>query len=130
MPVLSTWLGARPDRATLVNLALLSLILALVGSTSLFIVVGGGIVLAAGVHFVSRAAAWTFAPGHERNALQLALTWAPGILAIALALVGLNLAIASPPTSSTYAWGVALFAVQVGMLLSAGTDLSLEARGE
>lgn len=123
MDRISQWLGARPHRATVVNVLMLAAILALAGSGPLYAVVGGGAVLAAVLYFAARAVRRTVGPG-AGNLYQLALTWIPGVLAAGLALVALRLIVTEPAGTLAHALGAALFAVELAMLALAGADLA------
>jgi hypothetical protein len=120
----SQWLGARPHRATVINVAMLSAILAMVSSASLYLVVGGGAVMLAGGYVLLRAARRTLATRASLNLYQLALLWMPGILAVCLALVALHLVTTMPVASLAYGLGALLFAAEMVMLVLAGADLS------
>jgi hypothetical protein len=124
VPAISRWLGERPHRATLVNLLMLSAVLALAGSPGLQQVVGGGAVLAAALHFLWRALGWSLAPGKSATLFEAALAWIPGLLAIALALVGIRLTVDGPGLSLGYALGFVLFTGEIAVLVIAAADLA------
>lgn len=123
MDRISQWLGARPHRATVVNVLMLAAILALAGSGPLYAVVGGGAAFAAAAFFVVRAVRRTVGSGGG-NLYQLALTWIPGVLAACLALIALRLIVTEPAGTLAHGLGAALFAIELAMLSLAGADLS------
>ncbi|MBS7538893.1 hypothetical protein [Ancylobacter lacus] len=124
MERISKWLGARPHRPTVINLIMLSALLAIISSASLYGVIGGGAVLLAGSYFLFRVVNRTFASGDAMNFYQIALLWIPGVLAICLALVALLLVITNSAASLAYALGAFLFTAELAMLTLAGADLS------
>lgn len=124
LSAISRWLGARPHRATIVNLIMLSGVLVLAGSPGLQQIVGGGAVLAAALHFLRRALGWSLAPGKEVTVFEVALAWIPGLLAIGLALVGIRLTLEGPSLSLAYGLGVLLFTAEIAVLIVAAADLA------
>lgn len=123
---ISDWLETGPHRATIVNVVMLSAILAIADSAALYMLVGGGVVLLAAGHFVLRAVGRTYARRHAMNPYQLALIWIPGGLAICLAVVALGLVTADSASRLAYGLGALLFAVENAMLTLAGAELSSE----
>ena len=117
------WMAEAPYRATVVNVLMLSVILAVVGSAPLFMVVGGGALALAALNLVRRAALRTLALRQDFNLYQLALIWLPGTLAGALATAGLWMATTSPFGSLPYVLGAVLYAAELTMLILAGADL-------
>lgn len=124
MDRLFKWLTARPHRPTVANLALLAALLAWVGSPILYGVVGSVAVLLAGGAFLRAAARRTAALWRGMNGYQLALTWIPGALAIALAAVALGLVTAGPASGIAHAVGAVLFGVEIVLLAVAAADLA------
>ena len=120
----SRWLAERPYRATVINVVMLSTLLAMTDSVSLYMVVGGGTALVAAACFLLRAAGLTAGGGTSGNAYGLALIWIPGTLAIALAVVALHLIATEPPSSLGRTLGMFLFAVEAAMLTMAAADLA------
>lgn len=118
------WLKARPHRATVANLTLFAALLAWIGSPVLYGVVGSVAVLLAGGAFLLAAARRTAALWRGTNGYQLALTWIPGVLAIALAAVALGLVTAGAASGVAYAVGAALFGVEIALLALAAADLA------
>ncbi len=125
MDSLSTWLGAEPHRSTIVNVAMLSVILAMASSPVLLKFVGGSATLLFSLHFLVRAAPRTPSSNHLYN---VALLWVPGALASALAIAGLYLAVSSEALSLTFYVGLALFGVELSFLVIAGSDLRTGSR--
>ena len=89
MNALSRWLSAKNYRTTVINILMLTGVLAMAGSAGLFKVVGGGAVALAGAYFLVRAISLTVRSWAGANLYQIALIWIPGILALGLAVVGL-----------------------------------------
>jgi hypothetical protein len=127
MPRLSDWMAEAPYRATVLNVLMLSVILAIVGSTTLFAIVGGGALALAALNLVRRATLRTFALGQDLNVYQLALIWIPGALACALAIVGIWMAATTQAGSLPYVLGSMLFAAELAMFTLAGADLKTDA---
>lgn len=123
MDALSRWLSAKNYRTTVVNILMLTAVLAMAGSAGLFKAVGGGAVVIAGAYFLIRAIGLTFRSWAGANFYQIALIWIPGVLAIGLAVAGLSLVTGSEPLSLGYVLGVILFGTEVAMLAIAGGDL-------
>jgi hypothetical protein len=123
MTRIAHWFGARPHRATVANLLLLSVILAIANSPALYALVGGIALSLAGAGFALRAICWTRASWRELNAYQVALIWIPGLLPIALAASGLVLVSAARGLDLAYGLGAVLFAAQIAMLAVASADL-------
>jgi hypothetical protein len=109
------WLFAHPLRAAIVNILLFCTLLALTGAPPVIIVLSGCAALFAAGHFLWRA--W-----HARRAdgpFGIALTWVPGVLAIAL----LPLAVALVVQGGIAAWlGLSLLAGELALLALATTD--------
>jgi hypothetical protein len=104
------------------NAVLLTLVLGIIGSAPLFKIIGGAAVAIAGLAFLGRALARTLngrARGHLYN---LALLWAPGVVAIILSIAAIGLISVNSFGSVAYALGVALFGVELGMLIIGGSD--------
>ncbi|WP_395828763.1 hypothetical protein [Elstera sp.] len=120
----SRWLGERPHRATVLNVIMLSVLLALSDSASLYWGVGGIALVLAGGHFLIQAFQATANRHRPRNFFQLALTWVPGVLAILLAIVAITLVSTSDQTSAAYMAGMLLYTVEIAVLALAGADLS------
>lgn len=123
----ANWLEGRPHRATIVNIVMLSVVLTLADSAGLFLLIGGGALGLAGGCFLWRATRRTLANMVTSNVHYLAITWVPGLLALALAGVSLWLITSSPAGSLGYAVGIVLFAVESAMLTLAGSDLQARA---
>lgn len=124
MQAISRWLAASPSRPTIINLLMLSAVLAMVGSPELYAAIGGALVLCCGVAFLRRAARLSFARGADHNALQLALIWIPGGLALALTLLALDLVTSPQASMPIYGLGAVLFAAEISLLAAAGYDLA------
>ncbi|UTD27510.1 hypothetical protein [Bradyrhizobium sp. WD16] len=122
----SDWLEAGAHRATIVNVVMLSAILAIADSAALYMMVGGGIVLLAGGRFFLGAVGRTYACRRAMNPYQLALIWIPGGLAVCLAVAALGLVTADSAPRLAYGLGALLFAVENAMLTLAGAELSAE----
>lgn len=118
------WLGERRHRATVVNLVMLSAILAVASSAALYRVVGGGALALAALFFLARALRRSVAGRRHTNTHEIVLTWVPGALAIVLALGGLELVTSNAPASLAYGLGAILFTAELAMLALAGADLS------
>ncbi|WP_139812092.1 hypothetical protein [Ensifer aridi] len=123
MDSLTRWLGARSHRGTVVNIIMLTAILAMADSRALFKVVGGGAAIIAAGNFLFRAVSLTWESRTARGLYHLALIWVPGILASALAVTGLYLTISSEPSSLAYSLGVVLFGAEVSILAITSADL-------
>lgn len=123
MTRIAHWFGARPHRATVTNLLLLSAILAIANSPELYTLVGGIALVMAAAGFAFRAIRWTRASWRQLNVYQVALTWIPGLLPIALAAGGLVLISAARGLDLAYGLGAVLFAAQIAMLAVATADL-------
>lgn len=121
LAAVSRWLAARPHRVTIVNVAMLSLLLGFVDSVAVFQAVGAGAVALAAVGFLRRAGRRTFDRRRDRSLYALVLTWVPGLLATALALVGV--AAAQPSRAAVHVPAVLLFAIELAMLVTASADL-------
>jgi len=121
---LQAWLVARPHRFTILNILMLSAVLAMLRMAPLFSVVGGAMVLLATLYYLVGAGKKTLLSRHDRNFYQLSLIWLPGALAITLAVTGLTLVTADAPSNLSYCLGSMLFAAEVAMLALAGIDLS------
>ncbi len=124
MDRVSSWFVARPYRANLVNAVMLSIVLALADSSGLYTIVGGLAVTIMGSIFLWRAIRLSLVRGSKGNLLQLALTWIPGTLALALAVVALHLVNANPSGSLAHGLGVLLFTAEIAMLVLVCADLS------
>lgn len=117
------WLSEKDYRGTIINILMLTAVLALAGSKILFQVVGGGAVVIATVYFLFRALRLTYTARKAANFYHVALIWIPGILAGCLAATGLYFISVSEPSTLGYAVGVVLFGCETGMLAMAGADL-------
>lgn len=117
------WLSEEDYRSTVINILMLTAVLALAGSDTLFQVVGGGAVVIAAVYFLFRALCLTYTARKAANFYQVALIWIPGFLAVCLAATGLYLITASEPSTLGYVVGVVLFGCEAAMLVMAGADL-------
>ncbi|CAH1660756.1 hypothetical protein [Chelatococcus asaccharovorans] len=123
MKTLGQWLSEKSYRSTVVNLVMLTGVLAMSQSSELFMAVGGGAIAIASFYFLLRAIALTARTKRFVNPYQLSLIWIPGLLAIVLAMTGLYLVISAEPFSLGYCLGVILFACELAMLTIAGVDL-------
>lgn len=117
------WLSEEDYRSTVINILMLTAVLALAGSDTLFQVVGGGAVVIAAVYFLFRALRLTYTAREAANFYQVALIWIPGFLAVCLAATGLYLITVSEPSTLGYVVGVVLFGCEAAMLAMAGADL-------
>lgn len=117
------WLSEKDYRSTIINILMLTGVLALAGSGTLFQVVGGGAIMIAALYFLYRALRLTVSARRTANVFQVALIWIPGILAVCLAAIGLYLVTTSQPSSLGYLVGVVLFGCEAAMLAIAGADL-------
>lgn len=122
MNALSTWLQARPYRLTVSNALLLALLLGVIGSAPLFEIIGVAAVAIAGLAFVGRAVGVAFRWRGRGQFYDLVLLWAPGVIAIILSLAAIGLISANSYGSVAYVIGVALFGVELGMLIIGGSD--------
>ena len=122
MGAFSSWLGAKPHRATVVNLLMLTLLLALIGSAALFKLVGGIALLLASLYFLRRALARTLGHGGRRHLYELALLWAPGLIAVALSCVAIWLIETNVPGSLDYDLAIALFGCEIAMLVIGASE--------
>jgi hypothetical protein len=117
------WLSERDYRSAIINVVMLTAVLALAGSGTLFQLVGGGAIIIATLHFLLRAVRLTVNSRGAANFYQVALIWIPGILAVCLAIIGLYFVTVSEPMSLGYLVGVILFGCEAAMLAIAGADL-------
>ncbi|MFO1058887.1 MAG: hypothetical protein U1E53_18210 [Dongiaceae bacterium] len=122
MGALTSWIGAKPHRATVLNILMLTLLLALVGSVALFGLVGRIVLLIAGLHFLWRALARTWDCRSWRHPFEFALLWVPGLIAIALSATAILLLGRSAPGSLQYAVAFALFGCEVAILVGSGSE--------
>lgn len=120
--MIATWLAAKPHRATIVNIVMLTILLALVGNATLFALVGSLTVLVAAAAFLRRAVARTFQPSGGGHAYRLALVWVPGVIAIALSLTALGVITDSTPGGLPQGLAIVLFGFEVIVLAIGGAD--------
>lgn len=121
MDRISRWLGAAPHRAGIVNVVMLSAILALAGSDRLYLLVGGGTVALAGGFFAVCALRHSLLG--RADLYRLVLTWIPGVLATALAAAALFLITSRPSGDLGHIVGMVLFVAEAGFLTMAAADL-------
>ncbi len=118
MNIISHWLGAASYRVVVLNIVMLVLLLALVGSAALFAVVGGLCLLVAGVAGLRRAIGASVRRGDGRRAaFDRVLVWLPGAAALALGALGLHLAVNAPAGSALQLAGMLLFGFELVMLV-------------
>lgn len=122
MGAIASWLGAKPHRATVVNLLMLTLLLALIGSAALFKLVGGIVLLFAGFYFLRCAFARTLVRGSRRHLYELAQLWAPGLIAVALSCAAILLIETNAPGSLDYDLAIALFGCEIAMLVIGASE--------
>ena len=119
------WIQARPYRLTVLNALLLTLVLGIIGSARLFEIIGGAAVAIAGLTFLGRALGRTFDQRGRGHPYDLVLLWAPGVIAIILSVAAIGLIGANPIGNVAYILGVALFGVELGMLIIGGSDAAI-----
>ena len=122
MDSLPTWLLARPYRLTVLNALLLTLLLGVIGSAQLFEIIGTAAVAIMGAAFLGKAVRSAFCWRGRGQLYDLVLLWAPGVIAIILSLAAIGLISANPFGGVAYVLGVALFGVELGMLIVGGSD--------
>lgn len=116
------WVTERPYRATALNVLGLSLLLAWVGSPSLFAVVGGIVVILGGGQFLYGAVRCSAVAERRGDLYRLSILWLPGLLACVLAVVALALVATEPPGSALHTLGSALFAAESVLLVLVAAD--------
>ncbi len=124
----SRWLAAKPHRVTIINLTMLTAVLALSESAALFKLIGGSAILLAALYFFQRGILLTARRWAETDLYKLLVLWLPGLLAMALAYLGLQLATQPDASALNHGVGVVLFGFQLAMLALAGADLKSDLR--
>ncbi|SCZ00883.1 hypothetical protein [Microvirga guangxiensis] len=123
MIAISRWLIEKPYRGTVINIAMLITVLALIGSAGLLRIVGGGAVAIAAAHFFLHAARRAFLSRAAMNLYQALLIWVPGVLAVGLAAASLHVLTSYESNALEYGMGTVLLAWQLAVLTVAGYDL-------
>lgn len=124
MKSVSRWFIARPHRATIVNIVMLTILLLMIGSGGLFLMVGGAALALAAISFGAEAVAATARSWRSTTLYGFLLAWVPGILAVGLAAVGMILIAGSDSTSLRFNLGAVLLGVQLVLIVVATADLS------
>lgn len=118
MGIVSHWLGAASHRVVVLNISMLILLLALVGSGALFALVGGLCLLVAGFAGLRRAIGASVRRGDGRRAaFDRVLVWLPGAAALVLGALGLHLVVNAPAGSALQLAGMLLFGFELVMLV-------------
>lgn len=117
------WLSASPLRVTILNIVMLVALLAMVGDTWLFAIVGAAAILLCAAPGLRRAFAVSLRSDPERRAVDRLLVWIPGAIAIALGAAGLAMVSRSSGHDAKFALGAVLFVFELSMLAVATADL-------
>lgn len=117
------WLESKPHRFAMANISMLTLLLGMMGSDTLFMLIGGISLLLAGSHCIVHALILTYKNGKDIHPFQFSLIWAPGGIALLLASGGIYLATQYDPGTLFYVIGCALFGFEVAMLAILGEEL-------
>ncbi|SKA18455.1 hypothetical protein SAMN02745126_04046 [Enhydrobacter aerosaccus] len=130
MRALVRWLCAEPVRGTVLNVLMLVLLLALVGSPVIFAATGAATVILFALYgLVNAGKAALSRRGRGSRLLEQLLTWLPGAVALCLAILGLDLVVTSGEGSPLQRLGLLLFAFELVALAVVTADLSGLARG-
>jgi len=101
---------------------MVTLLLAMVGSAALFKLIGGAVIVLAGLAFLRRALSRTFRQGDAGGLYGLALLWVPGLIAVALSVVSIVVVTANQPGNLAYSLAVVMFGCETAILVMDGLD--------
>jgi len=99
------------------NVLMLTLLLAMVGSAELFRLVGGMAIVMAGLHFLGQASGRTVRRTGRGHLYNLVLLWVPGLIALVLSVAALSFVTVNRPGSPAYILAVAMFGCEIVMLV-------------
>lgn len=116
-------LEERPYRFTVLNISMLTLLLTMMGSKTLFIAIGGLSLIIAGLYCVIHAALLTWNNWKDVHPYQMALIWAPGGIALLLSGAGIYLATQHDVGTALYIAGCIMFGFEVAVLAVLGAEL-------
>ena len=117
METLGSWFREQPHRATVANIVLLTVLLALIGSNALFALVGGIVICLAFLLYAWRALAATARPGAAGWTYRTALLWVPGIVAAIVAIVAITVVRDGEASTALNSVAFTLFAVEAILLV-------------